>query len=351
MIAYSFDFHSLKQWFQTEKRNLPWRENPSPYVVWVSEVMLQQTQVSTVIPYFNRWMKRFPTIHHLGAASLDEVIKLWEGLGYYSRARNLLEGARYVLDNHKGAIPQLPEELKKIKGLGPYTIGAIRSFAFHEKAAAVDGNVLRVMTRYFEIKEDITINKTVQGIYKLLEGILPDHEPWVLTEALIELGATVCQKTPHCGECPLRRSCKGHINGTAKDLPIKTKNSKITTLFRAVPVIVSGELWLVRRGEKGEIMHDLHEFPYFETTDTEITPEEIAAKIAESWSLDVRFAEVLEDVTHSYTRYRVRLRPVTFTSETATPVAGFQWLSVHDLDNLAFSSGHKKIFRMVKAFY
>ena len=156
--------------------------------------MLQQTQVSVVIPYFDRWMNRFPTLRHLAKATLDEVIKEWEGLGYYSRARNLHEGARYVLEKHEGILPETREELQKIKGLGPYTIGAIRSFAFHHKAAAVDGNVIRVLARYFKIEDDIAKPKTIQMIRDRAEAILPEIEPWIVAEALIELGATLCTK-------------------------------------------------------------------------------------------------------------------------------------------------------------
>src|SRR3990167_4180187 len=149
-----FDHESLKRWFFINRRILPWRENPSPYEVWVSEVMLQQTRVSVVIPYFNRWMKHFPTISDLAKASIEAIIKVWEGLGYYSRARNLHEGAKYLLQFHAGELPDSPEHLKKVRGLGPYTIGAIRSFAFKQKAAAIDGNVLRVIARYFSIMEE-----------------------------------------------------------------------------------------------------------------------------------------------------------------------------------------------------
>ena len=147
----------LLQWFLANKRDLPWRKDRTPYAVWISEVMLQQTQVVHVIPYFERWMEKFPTVEKLAKASLDEVIKIWEGLGYYSRARNLHVAAGQLLKYHNGKVPSCKEELKKIKGLGPYTIGAILSFAFQKKEACIDGNVKRVMARYFAICDDIGI--------------------------------------------------------------------------------------------------------------------------------------------------------------------------------------------------
>ena len=160
----------LKRWFLDQKRDFPWRENPSPYAVWVSEVMLQQTQAAVVISYFERWMQRFPTIQALADAPLEDVIKEWEGLGYYARARNLHAGARYVVENYEGQLPANAEQLYKIKGLGHYTVGAILSFAFQQRKAAVDGNVLRVLARYYGITDDIGKSATVKKCKDLLKS-------------------------------------------------------------------------------------------------------------------------------------------------------------------------------------
>lgn len=205
----SFNQKALVEWFNKQKRPLPWRKNPSPYAVWVSEVMLQQTQVAVVIPYFQRWMERFPTIQALAESSIEDAIKQWEGLGYYARAKNLHAGAKQVVANFDGELPSKVEALSRIKGLGPYTVGAIRAFAFHERSAAVDGNVLRFLTRYFAIEEDIAKIGTQKKITALAESLLPEKEPWVFAEALIEFGATVCKKAPLCFECPLNKSCAG----------------------------------------------------------------------------------------------------------------------------------------------
>jgi A/G-specific adenine glycosylase len=259
------EVQKLRSWFLSQKRDLPWRENPTPYAVWVSEVMLQQTQVSVVIPYFLRWMEKFPTIKSLAEAPIEEVIKEWEGLGYYTRVRNLHEGAHYVVKNHAGKLPSTAENLSKIKGLGAYTIGAILSFAFHQKAAAVDGNVLRVLSRYYSYHEDISKPKTVKKIREMAQLLLPDYEPWIISEALIELGATICARTPKCPECPLKNECKGYLEGNAHDLPVKSQKNPITSLFRGVTVIECEEQYLVVRGEKGKLMADLYQFPYFES--------------------------------------------------------------------------------------
>jgi A/G-specific adenine glycosylase len=339
-VAADVNWEPLTEWFLDEKRDLPWRNNPSPYRVWISEVMLQQTQVSVVIPYFERWMARFPTIESLAQASTDEVIKLWEGLGYYSRARNIHEAARFVLEFHQGILPSSKEELSKIKGLGPYTVGAIQSFAFKMKAAAVDGNVVRVLSRYFHIEEDISKGKTVQNMRELLEEKLPDIEPWIVSEALIELGATICQKKPRCDVCPLKRMCKGYRNGVAHELPVKSAKIKYEKLFRVVGVVNHGDYYLVRRGEKGQIMSDLFEFPYLEDV-----KDGFESEFKKKFGLSLKLVHEFPKVSQSFTRFRVELTPLHFRAKDKIPVEGYEWLTLQELHNLAFSSGHRKILR------
>ncbi len=345
---YKINFKRLKEWFLIKKRDLPWRLDCSPYAIWVSEVMLQQTQVSVVIPYFERWMKRFPSIHVLADANLDEVLKLWEGLGYYSRARNLHEGAQYVLKHYQGQLPSCVEELKKIKGLGPYTIAAILSFAFHKPAAAVDGNVIRVLTRLFQIEEDIAKTSTVDNLRKIAFELLPKEKSWIQNEALIELGATVCKKKPQCMECPLRVECKSYINGCVDRLPFKSIKVKREYLYRAVPVIACGNQLLVQRGQKGKIMSDLHEFPFFETNEKGWSAKKLAQELAQQWFLEVEFIKTLPLVQHSFTRYQVLLNPLLFKCKEMIPVEGYRWLGKAELSQLAFSSGHKRIFETLR---
>ncbi|MGA8165539.1 MAG: A/G-specific adenine glycosylase [Waddliaceae bacterium] len=347
-MSYSFDDKRLVDWFSKIRRKLPWRDNPTPYGVWISEVMLQQTQVSVVIPYFERWMQRFPTVKDLALASHEDVIKQWEGLGYYSRARNLHKGAQYLLETHNGNIPDNPTELKKIRGLGPYTIGAILSFAFHKKTVAVDGNVLRVLARYFMIKDDIYRQKTVGDIRNIAKEILPDESPWLFNEGLIELGATICRRTPDCGKCPVKRSCRSFINGAANLLPIKSKKNLSIPIYRTVAVIRCGEYVLVQRGKKGKVMQDLHEFPYFETDEEGMQPELLIRKISDDFGLGVTPLGTLPIVNHTFTKFRARLTPYLLKSSERQSLSGFFWLTLQELDRLAFSSGHKKIYLMLK---
>ncbi len=333
------DWNSLKNWFIDEKRDLPWRNNPSPYQVWISEVMLQQTQVSVVIPYFERWMKRFPSIQHLAEASLDEVIKLWEGLGYYSRARNIHEAAKYVLEMHQGVLPSSKEDLAKIKGLGPYTVGAIQSFAFKMRAAAVDGNVVRVLSRYFLIEDDISKGKTIDKMRTLLQEKLPDDEPWIISEALIELGATICQKKPRCDVCPLKKTCKAYMQGKAHLLPVKSAKVKYEKLYRSVGIVNFEDSYLVKRGEKGQIMSDLYEFPYFEKCEPHFIPD----YFKKQFGVSLKYVQEHPKVSHSFTRFQVELTPFQYKARAKIPVQGYEWRSIAEIQKLPFSSGHRKI--------
>jgi len=338
----------LKQWFLSEKRDLPWRHDPTPYQVWVSEIMLQQTQVTVVIPYFERWMQRFPTVQDLAAASLDEVIKMWEGLGYYSRARNLHAGAKFVVEKFHGELPHDEEKLKQIKGLGPYTIGAIRSFAFHQHTPAVDGNVIRVLSRFFRVSDDISKPKTVNHIRQLAADMLPEKESWIVNEALIELGATICTRKPKCHICPMRGSCKAALHGETDSLPYNSKKVLIETLHRSVAIISCEGKFLVRRGEQGKIMSDLHEFPYFESVEKGSALDDFTKRIEQGLGLKVEHAQTLPKVNQSFTRYRVHLYPEFFVTQDASHVVGYQWLDESGLEKAAFSSGHRRIFELVK---
>lgn len=343
------DLDRLKVWFHEAQRDFPWRRLRTPYAVWVSEVMLQQTQASVVVPYFERWMSLFPTIQDLAIAPIDAVIKAWEGLGYYSRARNLHTGAKYIVDNYKGVFPQDPKELAKIKGLGPYTVGAICSFAFQQKIPAVDGNVMRVLARYFLLDDDIAKAKTVQKFRQLTSELLPEIDPWIVSEALIELGATVCTRSPKCHECPLKANCKGFLNGRTHDLPYKSSKTKIENLYRAVAIISHQNKFLIRRAGKGEIMSDLHEFPYFELESLQIKQDELLTKVKMRFNCpNINWKSLLPQEKHSFTRFQVQLQPVHFCMpKKSKPFESKDhlWLTLEELKQLAFSSGHRRILQ------
>ncbi len=317
----------LKEWFLENKRDLPWREEKTPYRVWISEVMLQQTQVAVVIPYFHRWMKKFPTLEALGRASIEEVIKAWEGLGYYSRARNLHKAAQEILIQHEGEIPSDSERLSALPGFGPYTVGAVLRFAFHQRAPAVDGNVIRVLSRYFASLKDTTQRKHYES---LAEMVLPREESWVVMEALIELGATVCQKKARCLECPLKTDCRAFLEGKADELPVKKKGPETIYLEWQVAIIVCGEEVLVRQEKEAKVMEGLYEFPYGEI------------------ELKLQKIKTLPLVKHGFTRYNVTLYPSIYHAEAKQQVLGCEWKKWSDLESLPFSSGHRRILEILK---
>jgi len=301
--------------------------------------MLQQTRASVVISYFLRWMDLFPTLEALATAPLERVIKAWEGLGYYSRARNLHSGAKEILERFEGKVPEERAQLQTIRGLGPYTIGAILSFGFQKRAAAIDGNTSRVLSRYFCVEENICRQRGKKKIEAHCEEILDEKEPWVTVEALIELGATVCTPKPRCSLCPLQAQCAGFLKNRAELLPIKNAAPETTALWRSVAVIEAEEKVLVRKREKGELFADLYEFPFFEKE----KGKQLVKEIKKSWGFAVLFERRLSETAHTFTRYKARLFPELLRGKQIFPVEGHCWISREELSSLPFSAGHRKI--------
>ncbi len=227
--------NQLLYWFERQQRDLPWRQNRDAYRVWVSEIMLQQTRVDTVIPFYERFMERFPTISHLAEADIEEVYKYWEGLGYYSRARNLHSAVKEVQENYSGTVPDTPEEIHKLKGVGPYTAGAILSIAYGVPEPAVDGNVMRVLSRIFLIEEDIMKVKTRKLFEDIIRDIIARQNPSFFNQALMELGALICiPRSPRCAVCPVAAHCRARQEGVQESLPVKKKAKQVRVQEMAV---------------------------------------------------------------------------------------------------------------------
>lgn len=252
----------LLEWYWKVKRDLPWRRTSNPYHIWVSEVMLQQTQVKTVIPYYHRFLERFPDLASLAQASLEDVLELWRGLGYYSRARRLWEGARFVLENEEGRVPRGYQSLLKIPGVGEYTAGAVASIAFGEGVLAVDGNVNRVVARFLAWGEAVETVRTRRHFVAHLKGWQPSEGAGDFNQALMELGATVCTpKSPKCSECPLLEGCQGLAAGNPLSFPVKRSKEKITEAIRPTLVLIrKGKVLLKKRPSEG-LLANLWEFP------------------------------------------------------------------------------------------
>ncbi len=334
----------LNDWFQKNQREFPWRRSPTPYKVWVSEVMLQQTRASVVAPYFERWMTAFPDVQTLACAPIERVIKTWEGLGYYSRARNLHRGAQQILEQFNGEIPSRREDLETIRGLGPYTVGAILSFGFKKRAAAVDGNVTRVIARYFSIEENVCRQSVKRDIAQKTEALLDFDQPWITTEALIELGATVCAPKPSCQLCPLQASCLGKEK--AEFLPIKNEKKPTIHLKRAVVWVEADGKVLVKKGEGGKLMADLYEFPYFEIEGAGWSFRRVHQQIEEVFGLKTEGLKKLPVVIQTFTKYKVQLYPFRFQAKNAKEIEGYLWIELSRLAELPFSSGHRRILSL-----
>ena len=253
----------LIRWYRENKRELPWRQSPDAYRVWVSEIMLQQTRVEAVKPYYERFLKRLPTVRDLAEAEEDVLLKLWEGLGYYNRVRNMQKAARQIMIDHNGKFPKTYEEIRALKGIGSYTAGAISAFAYGIPKPAVDGNVLRVISRLMGSREDIMKQSVRKKIEEALEHVIPEGEASDFDQGLIELGALVCVPNgePHCGECPLSHLCRAREQGLTGEIPVRSKAKPRKIENRTVLIFKDGQKLAVRKRPGKGLLAGLYEFP------------------------------------------------------------------------------------------
>jgi A/G-specific adenine glycosylase len=252
-------------WFDKNKRNLPWRSQSDPYKIWLSEIILQQTRVAQGTAYYNRFAESYPTVKSLAEADEQEVLKLWQGLGYYSRARNLHFTAKYVNSQLNGQFPSSFFELLKLKGVGEYTAAAIASISFNEAVPSIDGNVFRVFARYFNIDLDISQPKTKKYFFELGKEVIDKDRPGDFNQAVMELGATICTPTnPNCAECPVNQSCEAVAQNRVHLLPVKSKKVKITHRYLNFLEISDGENFLMKKRTDKDVWMNLHNFPILE---------------------------------------------------------------------------------------
>ena len=253
-------------WYSKEKRDLPWRSTRNPYIIWLSEIILQQTRIAQGTPYYEKFIKTYPNVHALATASEQEVLKLWEGLGYYSRARNLHKAAKQVSEEYGGIFPNSYLELLKLKGIGPYTAAAIASICFHEKVPVVDGNVFRLISRLFDLQEDIGKGSTRKIFEKIIEEIMPSSTPGDFNQAMMEFGALVCTPRPQCDNCDLQFHCLAFKEKTQHLLPIKAKKIKIQARTLHYWIFTYHDKICLNKRTKGDIWEGLWDF-YSTSTD------------------------------------------------------------------------------------
>jgi A/G-specific adenine glycosylase len=296
----------LTGWYQENARDLPWRRTKDPYKIWVSEIMLQQTTVNAVIPYFEKWVNVFPTVQDLASAELETVLRHWQGLGYYNRARNLHKAAQHVVSLHKGLVPKSPDLARKLPGFGPYTVGAVLSIAYDQKIPIIDANVRRVVMRLLSL-EGIADTKKDKKVLEFLYQVLPDRNIGDFNQGLMELGATVCRsREPLCIQCKVRRFCLAYKLGKQEIIPEPKK--KMITDIRAVIGIIenNGRYFIQRRPPKG-LLADLWEFPGGKLEEGESAKGALIREMKEELDIAPKSCKYLFDVQHFYTQFRVNL--------------------------------------------
>jgi A/G-specific adenine glycosylase len=342
----------LLAWFAANARDLPWRHDRTPYRVWVSEVMLQQTQVDTVVPYYEGFMERFPSMEALAAASLEEVLKVWEGMGYYARARHLHRAAQQLISSNDG-LPERFDELRELPGVGLYTAGAIASIAFGQRVAAVDGNARRVLCRVFGVREDVTRSATQRQLERLAMALLPLEQPGRFNEALIELGATICTpRGPSCNRCPLSRPCQAYAEGEQEALPVRRRRRKVPHYDVAAAVAVRDDgTVLVAQRNVDDMLGGLWEFPGGKCEDGEALSACLAREMREELGVEVEVGEQLAVVEHAYTHFRITLHAFWCRLRNGQPrclgCAAFRWVVPGDLDQLPMSVADRRVAQIL----
>ena len=372
----------LLLWFSESARDLPWRRTRGPYAIWVSEIMLQQTQVKTVIPYWERWMRSLPDLQSLAKASPQKIHKLWEGLGYYTRVRNMQRAAQMIVTEHGGEFPRNLDAVLALPGIGRYTAGAICSIAFNQPTPILDGNVIRVLTRVFGIKSDPRQRKTSDELWQIAEDLVksvavrrgedtaPCHrnkgrarclhratrrlnsgrgsrQCSHFNQSLMELGALICTpKNARCAECPLKSNCVAHRTGVVHLLPNVPRRAPFTRRRFYAFVIKRNSRYLVQQRPAGVVNAHLWEFP-----NAELNGETDVHNVAEAaLGFDLEAIEPLRTIKHTITRYRITLdsfRGIANGAASLSRVRG-QWLRLRQLQNLPFSSAHKRILEALQ---
>ncbi len=344
---------NLLGWFDRDQRAMPWRDTRDPYLILVSEMMLQQTQVKTVIPYFERWTAAFPTVHKLAAARESRVLKLWEGLGYYSRARNLHRAAKTIVNEHDGRVPGTLDEILTLPGVGRYTAGAVLSIAFDKPVPVLDGNVKRVLSRLFCLDENGRNKASENRLWLAAESLVPASRPGDFNQAVMELGATLClPQNPLCLLCPIGASCEAKREGVQDRFPPAKERAPAKKISVSAAVIRrNGKVYIQKRPFKG-LMGGLWEFPGGKLEKNESPEDGLQREIREELGVEVRLKEKLMVVKHSYTQFRVTLHVFLCDLEKGrlrpTSCEAWKWVPLDQMDRYPFPAANAKILTKLR---
>ncbi|WP_430615249.1 A/G-specific adenine glycosylase [Enterococcus sp. DIV1067f] len=354
-------------WYHKEKRNLPWRATNDPYAIWISEIMLQQTRVETVIGYFYRFMEQFPTIQDLAAAEEQKLLKVWEGLGYYSRARNLKAAAQQIVAEFDGEMPQSIEEIRSLKGIGPYTAGAIGSIAFGLPEPAIDGNVMRVVSRLFCIEADIAKASSRRPFDEAMRTIISPDEPGEFNQALMDLGSRICTPpTPKCEECPISQYCLAYAENRQTDFPVKSKKAKPKDVYYIAGAIEDqGSFLLVQRPETG-LLASMWHFPLVEVTKEQYEALQRTWAKEEQLQLDlIAEDDALEifpdlpvvwqkrhfgEITHIFSHLKWHVLLFYGRKRGEIPLQDSEWAAKESFENYVFPKPQQKLVEQLKKY-
>jgi A/G-specific adenine glycosylase len=348
----------LLDWFKREARDLPWRKTYDPYHVWISEIMLQQTQMDRGVTYFLSWIDRFPSVECVAVASLQEILKRWEGLGYYARARNLHKAAKIILEDYGGIVPCSSEILLTLPGVGLYTAAAIASIAGNEDIPAIDANVCRVFARVFDIQVSVGSGDGKKAIEEYSWRLLPQGRANQYNQAVMELGGTICTpKNPRCSVCPIHLQCKALKNNSVNKRPIKQKKAKTVEVTKIAGLIRWKDKIYIQQRQADDLWGNLWDFPGSEVQGEEIslrTEAVLQKAVSDSTGLDVRVGDFLVTVKHQYTNHKVTLHCYLceLAGEDQTPILRsarcFKWITPFEFAKYGFPSGARKIIEYVR---
>ena len=339
-------------WYKRNRRNLPWCDETDPYRIWVSEVMLQQTQVATVIPYYGRFLQRFPCVEALAQATLTEVLKAWEGLGYYARARNLHKAAQEIITTWNGQFPKTYAQLRTLPGFGPYTAGAVASLVFGEAVPAVDTNVRRVIARLFAIESDVTRGSGARQVHEIATRLVEPQRPRDWTQAIMELGATICTATaPDCPSCPVINLCQSKQQGQEQHLPLKPEKKPRPHYNVAAAVIRQhGKILIAQRPLDG-MLGGLWEFPGGKQEPDESLPQCLRREILEELGIDITVGQQITTVKHGFTHFKITLHAFACKLMSGSPqplgVAAWRWVTPDQFKAFPFARTDLKIIEVL----
>jgi A/G-specific adenine glycosylase len=347
----TFQTHLIR-WFRKNQRKMPWRGIRDPYPIWISEIMLQQTQVKTVIPHYQRFIGRFPTVRKLAEAPLSDVMKAWEGLGYYARARNLHKAAKDICRNYHENLPDHLEGLMSLAGIGPYTAGAILSIAFQKPVPILDGNIIRVLSRYFHVTDSVDKSLTKKYLWSISNALLPDFSISDFNQGLMELGSEIClPRNPHCTKCPVRQGCRAWKLKIPHLLPVRNPKKPIPHFDVTAGVIWKKDKVLITLRPAKGLLGSLWEFPGGKKERGETLEECLHREIMEELGIRIRIIGKLTSIRHAYTHFKITLHVYQCKYDQGTlrlhACDDFHWIRLEEINRYAFPAADIKVIELL----